>query len=122
MPVLQKHAVNYIKSVGSVRTSERTLKSEQDRINGILARTGGVRHSQVRKDMNNAMSDNVFIFRDKTGLTTAVENLRQVREAAQTMTVMDKSKTFNTDLVSLLETEFLVDVAMPIALGALKPR
>jgi succinate dehydrogenase / fumarate reductase flavoprotein subunit len=43
-----------------------------------------------------------------------------VREAAQTMTVMDKSKTFNTDLVGFLETEFLVDVAMPIALGALK--
>ena len=32
---------------------------------------------------------------------------------------MDKSKTFNTDLVGLLETEFLVDVAQPIVLGAL---
>ncbi|GAC1626951.1 MAG: hypothetical protein NVS4B5_18510 [Vulcanimicrobiaceae bacterium] len=35
------------------------------------------------------------------------------------MTVMDKSKTFNTDLVGLLETEFLMDVAQPIAFGAL---
>ena len=114
-----KHAVNYIKSVGSVRSSERTLRGEKNRIAGILARTGGVRHSQVRKDMNTAMSDNVFIFRDKAGLTTATDRLRSVREAAQTMTVMDKSTTFNTDLVSLLETEFLVDVSMPIALGAL---
>jgi succinate dehydrogenase / fumarate reductase flavoprotein subunit len=115
-----KHAVNYIKSVGSVRQSEKTLKSEKDRIAGILARNGtGVRHTEVRKNMNAAMSDNVFIFRDKTGLTTATDRLREVREAAQTMTVMDKSKTFNTDLVGLLETEFLVDVAMPIALGAL---
>jgi len=115
-----KHAVNYIKSVGSVRQSEKTLKSEKDRIAGILARNGtGVRHTEVRKNMNAAMSDNVFIFRDKAGLTTATDRLREVREAAQTMTVMDKSKTFNTDLVGLLETEFLVDVAMPIALGAL---
>ncbi len=115
-----KHAVNYIKSVGSVRQSEKTLKSEKDRIAGILARNGtGVRHTEVRKNMNAAMSDNVFIFRDKTGLTTATDRLREVRQAAQTMTVMDKSKTFNTDLVGLLETEFLVDVAMPIALGAL---
>ncbi len=38
---------------------------------------------------------------------------------AQTMTVMDKSKTFNTDLTGLLETECLLDVAMPIAYGAL---
>jgi succinate dehydrogenase / fumarate reductase flavoprotein subunit len=112
--------VNYVKSVGSVRQSERTLKSEKDRIAGILARSGGPRHSEVRKRVNSAMSDNVFIFRDEKGLTTAVDQLREVREAAQTMTVMDKSTTFNTDLVGLLETEFLVDVAMPIAYGALK--
>ncbi len=114
-----KHAVNYIKSVGSVRQSEKTLKSEKDRIAGILARQGGARHTEVRKNMNAAMSDNVFIFRDKAGLTTATDRLREVREAAQTMTVMDKSTTFNTDLVGLLETEFLVDVSMPIAYGAL---
>ncbi len=115
-----KHAVQYIKSVGSVRQSERTLKSETDRIAGILARHGGARHPQVRKRMNDVMSDNVFIFRDEQGLSKAVAGLQQVREAAQTMTVMDKSKTFNTDLVGFLETEFLVDIAMPIALGALK--
>jgi succinate dehydrogenase/fumarate reductase flavoprotein subunit len=114
-----KHAVQYIKSVGSVRQSERTLKSEQDRINGILARTGGERHSHVRKATNALMSDNVFIFRKEAELTKAVEGLRGVREAAKTMTVMDKSKTFNTDLVGLLETEFLADIAEPIALGAL---
>ncbi len=114
-----KHAVQYVKSVGSVRQSERTLKSEQDRINGILARTGGERHSHVRKATNALMSDNVFIFRKEAELTKAVEGLRAVREAAKTMTVMDKSKTFNTDLVGLLETEFLTDIAQPIALGAL---
>jgi succinate dehydrogenase/fumarate reductase flavoprotein subunit len=113
------HAVQYVKSVGSVRQSERTLKSEQDRINGILARTGGERHSHVRKATNALMSDNVFIFRKEAELTKAVEGLRAVREAAKTMTVMDKSKTFNTDLVGLLETEFLTDIAQPIALGAL---
>ena len=114
-----RHAVQYIKSVGSVRQSERTLLSEEKRIAGILARENGPRHSQVRKQMNALMSDNVFIFRNAPELTTAVEGLREVREAAQTMTVMDKSKTFNTDLVGLLETEFLLDIAMPIAAGAL---
>ncbi len=114
-----KHAVQYVKSVGSVRQSERTLRAEQDRINGILARTGGERHPQVRKKMNGIMSDNVFIFRKQDELQRALDGLREVREAAKTMTVMDKSKTFNTDLVGFLETEFLVDVAQPIAFGAL---
>jgi len=35
------------------------------------------------------------------------------------MTVQDKSKTFNTDLVGLLETECLADIAQPIVLGAI---
>ncbi|HEY0797556.1 MAG TPA: hypothetical protein VGD50_00325, partial [Candidatus Baltobacteraceae bacterium] len=95
------------------------LKSERDRIAGILARTGGERHTQVRKAVNEAMSDHAFIFRNEAELTQGMEALRQVREAATTMTVMDKSKSFNTDLVNLLETEFLVDVSQPIMLGAL---
>jgi succinate dehydrogenase / fumarate reductase flavoprotein subunit len=114
-----RHAVDYIKSSGEVRPSERTLKSEQDRIKGILAREGGVRHTEVRKMVNDAMSDHAFIFRNEAQLTDGMAALRQAREAAQTMTVMDKSKTFNTDLVTLLETEFITDVATPIMLGAL---
>jgi succinate dehydrogenase/fumarate reductase flavoprotein subunit len=114
-----RHAIDYIKSNGEVRPSTATLKREQDRIAEILARSNGPRHPQVRKMMNAAMSDNVFIFRSEKDLSKAVAALREVREAAKTMTVMDKSKTFNTDLTGLLETEFLSDIAMPIALGAL---
>ena len=114
-----KHAVGYVKSVGDVRPSERTLRGERERIAGILARTGGTRHPQVRKRVNDVMSENVFIFRDAGELTTAIARLRDVRAEAQTMTVMDRSATYNTDLVGLLETECLMDVAMPIALGAL---
>jgi succinate dehydrogenase / fumarate reductase flavoprotein subunit len=114
-----RHAIQYIKGVPSVRESERTLKSEQVRIAGILARSGGERHPAVRKRMNNVLSDNVFIFRDDAGLKKAVAGLQEVREAAKSMTVMDKSKTFNTDLTGFLETEFLVDIAQCIAAGAL---
>jgi succinate dehydrogenase/fumarate reductase flavoprotein subunit len=69
--------------------------------------------------MNSVMSENVFIFRNQKELEKAVAGLSEVREAAKTMTVMDKSKTFNTDLIGLLETEFLVDISQTIALGAL---
>jgi succinate dehydrogenase / fumarate reductase, flavoprotein subunit len=113
------HASNYIKGIGEVKPSSKTLHSEQDRINGILARSGGERHSHVRKALNAAMSDHAFIFRDAETLTKGMDALRRVRETATTMTVQDKSKTFNTDLVNLLETEFLVDIAQPLMLGAL---
>ena len=114
-----RHAVNYIKSVGAVRPSERTLKSEQDRINQLLTRTTGERGPAIRKRLNEAMSDDVFIFRDKAGLSKACERIREVREASKSMMVMDKSKTFNTDLVTTMETDFLVDVGQAIASAAL---
>jgi succinate dehydrogenase / fumarate reductase flavoprotein subunit len=114
-----QHATDYIKTVGDVKPSTKTLQAERERIDGILARTGGERHSHVRKGINEAMSDHAFIFRNEEDLAKGMERLRGVREAAATMTVQDKSKTFNTDLVSLLETEMLMDVAQPIMLGAL---
>ncbi|HZO92379.1 MAG TPA: FAD-dependent oxidoreductase [Candidatus Baltobacteraceae bacterium] len=114
-----QHAVDYIKSSGDVRPSEKTLQSERERIDGILARSGGERHSHVRKAVNDAMSDHAFIFRNADELNAGMSEIRAAREAATTMTVQDKSKTFNTDLIGLLETEFLADIAPTMMLGAL---
>ncbi len=114
-----QHASDYIKQLGDVRPSDATLARERDRIDGMLARSGGERHSRVRKAVNDAMSDHAFIFREETDLKSGMDELRRAREMAQTMTVQDKSKTFNTDLIGALETEFLADVAQPIMLGAL---
>ncbi len=114
-----EHAMNYIKSNGSVRPSERTLAREQDRVNAILTREKGERAPQIRKRMNETMSANCFIFREEKGLRQACKDLAEVREAIKTVTVMDKSKTFNTDLIGTLETEFMIDAAQTIAHGAL---
>jgi len=113
------HAIDYIKSSGEVRPSERTLKGEQDRVNQLLSRSKGERAPQIRKRMNAAMSENVFIFRNQKGLEKACDDLREVREAIKNVVVMDKSKTFNTDLVGTLETEFMIEAAQTIAHGAL---
>lgn len=116
-----KHAVNYIKDVGNLEQSDTTLKQEQDRVGKLLASTGGTRAPKLRRAMNETMSENAFIFRDAKGLTQAVQDLDKVRKEFETgVYVMDKSKTFNTDLVSAFETDFLIDVAYALAKGALE--
>jgi succinate dehydrogenase / fumarate reductase flavoprotein subunit len=115
-----KHAVEYIKSVGSVRASEKTLKQEQDRIKNLLSRTSGTRAPQIRHKMNVTMSENTFIFRNEKQLETAVKDLVEIRnEFDAGVYVMDKSTTFNTDLVSAFETDFLIDASLALAAGAL---
>lgn len=117
------HALDYIKTVGSVKQSTRTLKREQDRIAGLLSRTSGIRAPQLRRKMNETMSENAFIFRDEKGLAKAVEELKAVRrEFDDGVYVMDKSSTFNTDLVGALETDFLIDASLSLAAGALARR
>ncbi|MBV8638081.1 MAG: FAD-dependent oxidoreductase [Candidatus Eremiobacteraeota bacterium] len=114
------HAVDYIKSVGNVRPSERTLKAEQDRVNQLLSRNEGTRAPKLRHAMNETMSKNTFIFRDEAGLSEAVSEMDRVRkEFDANAYVMDKSSTFNTDLVNTFETDFLIDAAYALAKGAL---
>jgi succinate dehydrogenase / fumarate reductase, flavoprotein subunit len=114
------HAVDYIKSVGEVRASTRTLAQEQDRVKELLSRTSGTRAPKLRHAMNETMSENTFIFRDEKGLSKAVTDLTAVRKEFDAgVYVMDKSKTFNTDLVSTMETDFLIDVSLALASGAL---
>jgi succinate dehydrogenase / fumarate reductase flavoprotein subunit len=115
-----KHAVDYIKSAGNVRASERTLQAEKDRLNKWLSKSSGTRAPQYRSAMNKTMSENCFIFRNEAHLQKAVGELLEIRKAFdENVYVMDKSKTFNTDLVNTMETDFLIDAAMCVANGAL---
>jgi succinate dehydrogenase / fumarate reductase, flavoprotein subunit len=115
-----KHAVGYIKDVGTVKPSARTIKQERDRVAGLLSRTSGTRAPQLRRKMNETMSENAFIFRDEKGLAKAVDDLKAVRKEFDAgVYVMDKSPTFNTDLVGAFETDFLIDSSLALAAGAL---
>ncbi|MBV9736965.1 MAG: FAD-binding protein [Candidatus Eremiobacteraeota bacterium] len=114
-----QHAVDYVKSNGAAKPSERTLKAEQERIDEVLARQEGERAPQIRKRLNATMSENAFIFRDEAQLRKACDDVKEVREAIKHVTVMDKSKTFNTDLVGTMETEFLIEAAQCVVHGAL---
>jgi succinate dehydrogenase / fumarate reductase flavoprotein subunit len=116
-----KHAVEYIKKIGDVTPSDKTLRAEQDRVRELLARPGGTRAPKLRHAMNETMSENTFIFRDEKGLAKAVQDLDRVRKDFDAnVYVMDKSKTFNTDLVSTFETDFLIDTSYALAKCALE--
>ncbi len=116
-----RHAVEYIKTVGDVRPSEKTLASERERVAELLSRTSGTRAPALRHAMNTTMSENTFIFRNEAQLAKAVNDVLAVRKEFDAgVYVMDKSKTFNTDLVNTFETDFLIDAALCVAKGALE--
>ena len=97
---------------------EHAVETERARIADMLERDG-TNHAEIRADLQAAMTENVNVFRNKEGLQTALEVIRECRERYQDVAVSDPSRTFNTDLIHTIETRNLIDIAESITLGAL---
>jgi len=107
---------------GAVATAEavveRTVEHERERIETLLERDG-INHADVRADIQETMTENVNVFREKGGLQQALADIREAREAYRHVGVSDPSRTFNTDLIHTIETRNVIDLAEAITLGAL---
>jgi succinate dehydrogenase / fumarate reductase flavoprotein subunit len=97
---------------------EHAIERERERIETLLERDG-INHAEVRDDIQETMTANVNVFREKENLKTALEDVREAREQYQHVGVSDPSRTFNTDLIHTMETRNIIDLAEAIALGAL---
>jgi len=113
------HAVEYIKSVGDHARSEEDLTSEKTRIQGILDRPQGERAATVRDDLATGMTKGIGVFRDQASMEGALENLINVKKRLPSVSVENKGKIFNTDLMFALELEFMVECAEGVVGGAL---
>jgi fumarate reductase flavoprotein subunit len=93
---------------------------EQRRLEHFLSKTGGnERIATVREDMQKTMEDGAGIYRTGDSLAEAAVNIRRLQERYQEVAIEDHSRTFNTELTSVLELSFMLDVAEAIVQCAL---
>jgi len=111
--------VEYIKSVGSNSKSEDDLKLEQQRLQSILDRPKGENIAEVREDMAVSMTKGIGVWRDQNSIEGALENLKSIKNRLSNVSVENKGKIFNTNLIFALELEFMVDNAEAIIHGAI---
>ena len=114
-----EHAVDYIKSVGGHSKSENDLKLEQEKLQSILDRPKGENIAKVREDMAVGMTKGIGVWRDQKSMEGALENLNTIKNRLLNVSVENKGKFFNTNLIFALELEFMVDNAEAIIHGAL---
>jgi len=95
------------------------VEAERERVDALLDRETGIEPAEVRSNLQETMTENANVFREEGSLITALEDIRAAREAYQDVSVSDKSRTFNTDLVYTIETRNLIDLAEALTLGAL---
>ncbi|MDA1280633.1 MAG: FAD-dependent oxidoreductase [Chloroflexi bacterium] len=113
------HALEYIKSVGSNSKTEEDLATEKARLQALLDRPTGERSATVRDDMARGMTKGIGVFRDQASMEGALENLVNIKSRLPAVSVENKGKVFNTDLMFALELEFMVDCADAVVAGAL---
>jgi succinate dehydrogenase / fumarate reductase flavoprotein subunit len=66
------------------------------------------------------MMDKVSVFRTGENLLRALEKIRELKDRYTQVSLQDKGKCFNRDLLEAIELEYLLDLAEVISLGALK--
>jgi len=98
---------------------DAAVAAERDRVETLMDREDGVNHADIRRRVQETMTQNVNVFREEAGLTQALRDIHAAREAYRDVGVTDPSRTFNTDLIHTIETRNVIDLAEAITLGAL---
>ena len=65
------------------------------------------------------MLSNVGIFRTREGLENAVKDIKKLKDMYRNISIDDRDRVFNTELVQALELGCMLDLAHTIAAGAL---
>jgi fumarate reductase flavoprotein subunit len=98
------------------------LEEEKRIYDKVLKHEKGEKLSTIRTEMQKVMEDNVGIYRDENRLKHACSLIGALKERMKNAVVEDKDRVYNTDLVSALELDFMLDVAETIAYTALARR
>jgi succinate dehydrogenase / fumarate reductase flavoprotein subunit len=116
-----EHASERAKKRPHANISESAADRERAVIQEMLDRDGGGEmFGKVRLELGQTMNDNLAVFRDQQGMELALAKTGELKERYSRVTVADKGKTFNTNLIFTLELGFMLDCAETIVLGALE--
>jgi len=86
----------------------------------LTGASGKERVATLREEMQKALEEGAGIYRTGTSLRLAAEKIRGLKERLGNISLDDRGRTFNTELISALELEFMLDVAETIVQSALE--
>ncbi|MFE1795801.1 succinate dehydrogenase flavoprotein subunit [Streptomyces sp. NPDC059517] len=112
-------AAEYSATVGHVELPEDPASLVVGQIERLRAATGNERVADIRRELQECMDANVMVFRTEQTIKTAVEKIAELRERYLNVSVQDKGKRFNTDLLEAVELGNLLDLAEVMAVSAL---
>lgn len=113
------NAVTYAKSADFVPLPADAASGVVGMLAQLQASTGTESVSQIRKELQETMDRNAQVFRTEETLSQAAADVRALRDRYLGVSVRDKGKRFNTDLLEAVELGFLLDLAEVLVACAL---
>ncbi len=88
-------------------------------VSDILSEHGNERVADIRGALQQSMDNNAAVFRTEETLKQALTDIHALKARYSRITVHDKGKRFNTDLLEAIELGFLLELAEVTVVGAL---
>ncbi len=114
-----QHMVEELKTLSWTEPPPSPERKSVERINRIKANGGGERSAGIRQSLQETMTSECSVFRDRNTLARALESIRALEQRYRTVTVDNKGTRFNTDLIDALELENLLGLGEAIVACAL---
>ncbi|MET1124612.1 MAG: succinate dehydrogenase/fumarate reductase flavoprotein subunit [Archaeoglobaceae archaeon] len=100
--------------------NDREFLEEEKRIfDDLLGRNGDESPYQIKRELNETMDKNLWIFREERGLKEAVRKIVELKDRYQNVEIRDNRRGFNTDLLATMEIGYMLELAEVVATAAL---
>ena len=116
-----QHGSDRAKTTAHLDVDDSAADTDEQIIRDMLERDGGGdSFASIRRELGDTMNRHLAVFRNQSGMEEALSTLNDLKERFSRVTVADKGKTFNTNLVFTLELGFMLDCAETVIMGALE--
>ena len=98
---------------------ETVLQDEEARIFRRFSSEAKESAYTLRRELQKIMDSEVAVYRTGPGLEEALNKVRELKQRLPDVQVRDRGRIYNTDLLSALEVDNLLDLAEVVVVGAL---
>lgn len=113
------HIAEYVKEAGEPQVDDSAADDARKWIERITDGSEGPHGGHISDEMQTTMMEKVGIYRNEKEMEKAVEEIQELRKRYREVRVQDKSSTFNTDLLEIIELGNLLDLSLITAVSAL---
>jgi len=94
------------------KVPEQKFRAEEERIfDGLLNKSGPESPAQIRRELRALMDKHAGVYRTGESMQEGLGKIAQLKERFGNITIQDKSRIYNTNLVQALETENMLELA-----------